>query len=393
MNHFISRNRLAFFAAGVSILVVAGMCGMLALGPVVSPMFGANMADALRTVLGPRPVAWLEGRSFAVQDALNQFISAHNGGQRAISLAQADAPLFARKTQPQVAVAQGSGSSVRSMPAQAAASDVVTTAPQIGWRALGPVVNGSPAMAETLLSLDPQRPYAAIAVVRIDLSLLKLHMMPGYQEPSHAKDVVASFPHLGTTPPSDLSQLVAGFNGGFKAINGHYGMMVNGVTILPPSPGLATLAIYRDGHVAIGVWGQDMNPSPDMLAFRQNCPPIITNGQINPEVAIDNRSVWGNTVGNKEITWRTAVGITQDGRYLIYAVGNGTTVQTLADALQQANAYNAMQLDINRPFARFVTYQQAGSSLRAVPLLEQMENEPTIYLVPHPRDYFYLTTP
>ena len=147
--------------------------------------------------------------------------------------------------------------------------------------------------------------------------------------------------------------------------------------------------------MAIGTWGQDMGPSPDIVAFRQNCPPIIQNGQISPEVYVDNHLIWGQTVGNREITWRTAVGLSQDGRYLIYAVGNGTTVQTLAQALQQAGAYNAMQLDINRPFAHFVTYQRSGSlatGLTAVPLLNQMENDPTLYLVPHSRDYFYLTT-
>jgi hypothetical protein len=388
MNQLRIEKRFVAFFAGVSVLLLAGMLALLAIAPVSSPAFGAEMADLLRSVVGPQPVAWLEGRSLAMQDAFNRFVSAHNGGQRAISLAQVQPAPIARKAQ------QAAGSRA-GQPAPLPSSNVVSAAPQIGWQALGPVVNGSPAMAQTLLSLDPQRPYAAIALVRMDLSLLKLHMMPGYQEPSHAPAVVAAFPHLGTTPPADLPHLVAGFNGGFKAINGHYGMMVNGVTILPPQPGLATLAIYQDGHVAIGVWGQDMTASPDMVAFRQNCPPIITNGQVNPEVAVDNRSVWGNTVGNKEITWRTAVGLSQDGRYLIYAVGNGTTVETLAEALQQAGAYNAMQLDINHPFARFVTYQAtntAKASLKAIPLLDQMENDPSLYLVPHPRDYFYLTT-
>ena len=140
--------------------------------------------------------------------------------------------------------------------------------------------------------------------------------------------------------------------------------------------------------------GQDILPSADMIAFRQNCPPIIQNGQINPQVSVDNRAVWGDTIGNQEITWRTGLGLSRDGRYLIYAVGNGTTVQTLAQALQDAGAYNAMQLDINRHYAHFVTYQSSGKPnppLRAVQLLDQMESDPTLYLVAHSRDYFYLT--
>jgi hypothetical protein len=273
-------------------------------------------------------------------------------------------------------------------------SDVLSSSPQIGWSAYGPWVNGSPTMAQALLSLDPLRSYAGIALVRIDLSKLQLHMMPGSLEPSHAPDVVAALPHMGLTPAADQSRLVAAFNGGFKAVNGRYGMVDNGVTLLPPQIGLATLAVYKDGHVALGAWGPDIVPSADLVALRQNSPPIIQQGQINPQVYIDNTALWGNTVGNRDITWRTALGITQDGRYLIYAVGNATTVDTLAAALLQAGAYNAMQLDINHPYAHFVTYQATTGGVRtAVPLLNQMESNPLLYLVPNQRDYFYLTTP
>jgi hypothetical protein len=196
-------------------------------------------------------------------------------------------------------------------------------------------------------------------------------------------------------PPTDQNHLVAAFNGGFKAINGHYGMMINGTTLLPPLPGLATLAVYRDGHVNIGAWEGDISPTPDLIAFRQNCPLIVQNGQLNQMVNVVNYVMWGNTIGNQDITWRTGVGITKDSRYLIYAVGNGASVQTLAQALLNAGAYNAMQLDINQHYAHFATYQSTGNSaspLKAVQLLDQMESDPNLYLTPHSRDYFYLTT-
>ncbi len=396
-------------AGGIAVLFV-GAVGMLAVAPVVSPTAGAQMADLIRSIAGPRPVAAMESVSFAVQDAYNQFVAAQDGGQKAISLAQTPAPAVLpnpivhivhsgvnggvnRGTSPvQGSLVSGTGK----LAAITDQSNAVSAAPQIGWQSIGPLVNGSPAMAQTLVALDPTRSYAAIALVRIDLSQLQLHMMPGYQEPSHAPDVVSAIPHLGQTPPADQARLAAAFNGGFKAINGKYGMQVNGVTLLPPQLGLATVAIYKDGHVAMGTWGTDLGPSSDIVALRQNCPPIIEQGQINPQVYVDNATLWGNTVGNRDITWRTALGITQDGRYLIYAVGNATTVETLATAMLQAGAYNAMQLDINHPFAHFVTYQSTGypnSPLKAVPLLNQMESTPSLYLLPNPRDYFYLTTP
>jgi hypothetical protein len=390
--------------AGAIAGLLAGALALVAILPAVSPGAGAQMADAIRAVLGPGPVASLESTSFTIQDAYNQFVAAHDGGQKAISLAQAPAAdVLPTPIVRIIHAVNGPGSPAVKGSAVSGAgklaiitnrSDVLSSAPQIGWSAYGPWVNGAPVMAQSLLSLDPQRSYAGIALVRIDLNKVQLHMLPGSQEPSHAPDVVAALPGMGLMPAADQARLVAGFNGGFKAINGHYGMVVNGVTLLPPQMGLATLAIYKDGHVAIGAWGPDIVPSADLVALRQNCPPIIAQGQVNPQVSTDNPVLWGNTVGNRDITWRTAIGLTQDGRYLIYAVGNATTVDTLAQALLQAGAYNAMQLDINHPYAHFVTYATAGNGIRtAVPLLNQMESNPSLYLSPNQRDYFYLTTP
>ena len=383
--------RWGVYVIGGVMLLMAVLFGVVVVVPAVSPAAGAQVADMIRSVAGPQPVAEIESVSFQVQDTVNQFLSAYNGGKKEISLSQNN--ITQSNTRKSAQVATVANSTAHGLLVQPS-NDVVSALPQIGWQAYGPTVGGSPVMAQTLLSLDPQRPYAGIALVRIDLSKLKLHMEPGFLEPSHTKDVITAIPNLGLTPASDQSNLIAGFNGGFKAINGHYGMMVNGVTLLPAIPGMATVALYQDGHVQIGMWGQDILPSADMIAFRQNCPPIIQNGQINPQVSVDNRAVWGNTIGNQEITWRTGLGLSQDGRYLIYAVGNGTTVQTLAQALQDAGAYNAMQLDINRHYAHFVTYQSSGKPnppLRAVQLLDQMESDPTLYLVAHSRDYFYLT--
>ncbi len=392
-SHARTAGRIGFVAGAVFILLI-GLVGLLAVVPVVSPTTGAQVADWIRAAVGPRPVAFLEGESLAIEDAFNRLVAAHNGGQRQISLLPNPTIVYRTQTQGNTAASAVSGAVKPAAPVPS--TNVVTADPQIGWQAFGPSVNGSPVMAEALVALDPQRSYAGVVLVRIDLRQLTLHMMPGTSEPSHAPSVVSALPDRGVIPLADQSHLVAGFNGGFKAINGQFGMMVDGVTLLPPQPGLSTLAIYKDGHVALGVWGQDIGPSPDILAFRQNCPPIMQNGQINPQVYVENQALWGNTIGNKQVAWRTGLGLTQDGRYLIYAVGNATSVQTLAYALQQAGAYNAMQLDINRPFARFVTYQSTGSAsspLRAMPLLSQMENDPTLYLLPHSRDFFYLTTP
>jgi hypothetical protein len=101
-------------------------------------------------------------------------------------------------------------------------SNIVTDAPQIGWRAYGPSVNGAPAMARALILVDPKRSYAGVALVRMDLSKLQLNMMPGFIEPSHPSGITKAIPNLGMIPLSDQSILTAAFNGGFKGIHGHY---------------------------------------------------------------------------------------------------------------------------------------------------------------------------
>ncbi len=379
--------RLVAGALALFLVLVAA----LTILPAAFPAFGANMADFLRLIFGPQPVANLESASFRLHDELSRFL--YKDGKPQIAWNYSDQPeTFTSRGAPKLA------SPIVHNKLSLLGRDVVSASPQLGWQAYGPSVNGEPVMARALVAPDPHRPYAAVALVRMDLAQLQLHMMPGSLEPAHPAQLAQAIPNPGVIPPADQNYLMAAFNGGFKAVHGRYGMMVDGVTLLPPLPNVATVAIYRDGHIQIGVWGKDIGPSPDIVAFRQNCPPLIDAGQLNPDISVDShQGAWGYTV-NTDITWRTALGITQGGRYLIYAVGNGTSVATLAQALQDAGAYSAMQLDINQYYAHFLTYQPAtglaasqGFQLEGVPLLDKMINIRHLYLTPDTRDFFYLT--
>lgn len=109
------------------------------------------------------------------------------------------------------------------------------------------------------------------------------------------------------------------------------------------------------------------------------------------------------TIGNKAVTWRSGLGLTRDGRWLIYAAGNSLSTETLTAALQAAGAYNAMQMDINNPYDRFDTYTALAQRvqvnnepftlpLTANKLIDQMKGGPDQFLVPYERDFFYLTS-
>jgi len=381
---------VTLLAAGF--ILFFALTAILTIVPAAFPGMGANVADGLRAVIGPKPVAELESLSFGLHDEINRFISTFSGGQPQIN--------FNNQVQTANQVpAKPSSQSSKTSPNKPVLlnNDAAANPSQIEWQAYGPNPNGTPLMERAMVMIDPQRSYTGVALVRMDLTKLRLHLMPGTIEPGHPSQISRIIPDLGLVPPSDQSLLIAAFNGGFKGIHGHYGMMVNGLTILPALPNMATVAIYKDGHVAIGAWQKNIFPSPDMIAFRQNCPSLIVDGQINPDLYLNNRMAWGYTA-NTDITWRTGLGITKDGKYLIYAVSNGTSATTLANALFDAGAYNAMQLDINQYYAHFYTYTPAnaptasnGFSMMGQPLLDQMIYNPHLYLSPTPRDFFYLT--
>jgi hypothetical protein len=243
---------------------------------------------------------------------------------------------------------------------------------------------------------DSTRPYAQAAVVRIDLAEVDLHFMLGTQEPVAAKGT-QPVSRTGAIPVRDQlpDRLLVAFNGGFKAIHGNYGVIADGVTIITPTYGLASLAIYQDGSIDLGAWGSDINPSDNLVDLRQNCPLLVNGGEINPTVNDGSRKEWGYTVKNLDTTWRSGIGISRDGRFLIYAAGNSLTVQSLAQALIMAGAYHAMQLDINGFYTRFAIYHAAGAkshhSVVADKLLNQMTILPGQFLDPYDRDFFYVT--
>ena len=90
----------------------------------------------------------------------------------------------------------------------------------------------------------------------VDLKLADLHLLPGTAEPVAVKGT-PKFSRLGIIPTEiqTSGQLLAAFNGGFKTIHGHYGMMADGTMIVTPTEGLATLALYQDGFMCNSVPG------------------------------------------------------------------------------------------------------------------------------------------
>ena len=257
-----------------------------------------------------------------------------------------------------------------------------------------PTVAGS-ALADGIRRLesvrpDPQRPYVEVDLVEIDPSLLQLYMIVGTTEPRPATGLVGS----GVIPAEDWPNLVAAFNGGFAAMHGAYGMMVDRLIYLPARVGIATVAVYDDGALRLGTWGKDIAETPDMVAFRQNCPPLIEDGRITAETG--KLTLWGLSVNDEVFLYRSGLGITREGK-LVYAVGRSLSAYTLARALQMAGAVYAMQLDVDEYHVVFITYTvQLDSNgniihLDGQKLKSDMHGFDSYFLRPWQLDFFYLT--
>jgi Phosphodiester glycosidase len=387
------------------------------------PSVGAQGADLLRSILGDEAVARLEMVLFSTQDRVQQLqydlgilkpaapwnnaSSPHEAMQVTLSPSPLAAPTPSQTsifTQPRQPVM---GKKVVQLPAvtpkvthsssptpaawqPAPATPLGNLAGEGSWTPYIQDASGTVLAYRTFLQPDPQRPYAVVAVVAIDLTHTRLHYVLGSDEP-YSPD---SPPRSGAIPPGDLlaGRLLATFNGGFKATHGHFGAMADGITALPPRDGLGTLAIYKDGTVRMGEWGAEITPSADITAWRQNGPLVIHNGEINPRIYNDSPKDWGYTVTDVSPTLRSGIALSADDKTLYYLVGPRLTMETLAKSMLAAGAANGMQLDINNFWVLFVAIQAENGKLVPKPLLpDQMKEFLDRYLHPYTRDYFYVT--
>lgn len=372
------------------------------------PALAADSADTLRSIIGPVIVGQIEAWVFQTVDLFHKAQFRATGGASssvqwaatpdatgASSLTKTPVPAQANSNPPiqrshnADAVPQ-LPAPVQSLPQQVATPAPTTALNESDWSSFVNGPDGLPTLWRTMVAPDPTRPYAQAALVRIDLQRAKLHLVAGTAEP--ASNMHLSRP--GVIPGNDqqIGTLLAAFNGGFKAISGHFGMEVNGTTLLPPQDGLATLAFYRNGEMRLGVWGQDITASPDLVSFRQNCPLLVSSGALTTQAQSDDQALWGKTVGNKIATWRSGLGLSADGRFLFYAVGDSLTVNALGQALVWAGADRAMQLDINSYWTRFDTFTTTSvGGIAAQNLLTGMHGDSRLFLTPYSRDFFYVT--
>jgi len=251
------------------------------------------------------------------------------------------------------------------------------------WRVLASV-NGKPAMFGTWLRPDPVHTSYVEGIVEMNPALLSFQLHPGVEDPGPGN--WHSPPWI---PPGHRRGLVATFNGGFKIASSDGGFYLNGTYDGSLVRGVASVVYYRDGHIAIGVWGYGgLHMSPDVVGVRQNLHLIIEHGHIPATVDQNVLGAWGATLGGAYYEWRSGIGVTRTGR-IVFAYGPALDVRTLAGLLKRAGCVTAMQLDINPDWMSFMYYRPGHHPGDPTPfnLLQDQMQPPNRYYSLANRDF------
>lgn len=190
---------------------------------------------------------------------------------------------------------------------------------------------------------DQKRIYSQVFITLWDPRQLELHAMSGTVEPKSATGETG--PGVVPRTPGVMSRFVAGFNGGFQAIHGEFGMMADRVLYLPPKPFGATVAELDDGSTAFGTWPEDALVPDNVVSFRQNMTALLQDGVINPY----KRHWWGGLPPGwteEARTVRSALCMTKEG-FIGYFYGSSIDPDVLALAMKRARCNYGVHLDMN----------------------------------------------
>ncbi len=391
------------------------------------------VVDTVRNVswIGSRPIEWIEHTVFAVADRAQRAFYAVVG---------ADTEAEAREAREALAVPEGPAAEVDALPPRDPAVGLPPPplAPVLAdevrgegeWLAVVDTafVNayaGAPtAFWQTFLRVDAERTYTRVYFTLWDPRQVQLHVAMGTREPESATGETGT----GLIPraPDLLADLVGGFNGGFQALHGEFGMMADGRVYLPPKPFAATVVVHEDGRVGIGSWpGPERRLwdeavatrqiPPDVISMRQNLTSVVEDGVYNPW----QRWWWGaapEAAEEQTYIGRSGLCLTREG-FLVFVWGESMGPDELGKAMLGARCVRGMHLDMNTKHTGFEWYRPFRGEARP-PLgraLAETEFEGPVtgaagftfrarlavttmapirfprYLARDPRDFFYLT--
>lgn len=356
------------------------------------PWLGPMIADGLRSVVGVEAVSKLEDAAYGVQDRYNRFWRAEEAPKAYWEVSTHDAA-----PPPEASEAQGCKVSAFK-PVSVGPVHESWSAPGDGsWLAIADTrhQDEEPRMYKTLVHPDKRRSWAAVSVVAVDLRRVRLHAVAGRHEPKNGSREAWQYKREALIAADHHSALLAAFNGGFKAEHGHYGMRIDGVTLLPSRSLSCWIGMMKGDELVIGDYERLKKRMDDALWWRQTPICMMDEGKLHPGLRSERNTHWGATLDGDTVIRRSAIGLSADGKVLYSGIGDHTTARALANGMQHAGAAYVAQLDVNWSYPKFVIYQprqQGSSELVATKLCDGFEFSEDHYIrqVAH-RDFFYLT--
>ena len=398
--------RIALAAVLATIVLVGGLA-FVSLS--AFPQLGAQGADILRKIIGDPAVAQLETFVYTTEDQFEQMLFRLglkrvevpwvNAAAIVVAETPVDAPTPVSTSSLPGGIAATAINPMQAEPAPSPTPRIFTPAvitpftkraDEGKWAPYILDARGRTIAYRAVVYPDTQRPYVGVGLVAIDLVNARLGFVVGTEEPV-SKAVIS---RTGKIPSNDFEagRLFAVFNGGFKTQHGRFGAFAGGKELVPPREGMATVALDKDGAIRIGQWGDPGLVMPATIAWRQNGPPVVHNGEINPLTNNNAASNWGANIDGAVAVWRSGMGLSKDGQTLFYVAGNNLVASTLAKSLKAAGAHNAMQLDINNFWVQFCAVRADGAVLKPEPLFDSMKaQQPERYLKAYSRDFFYVS--
>ncbi|MFF1819697.1 phosphodiester glycosidase family protein [Kribbella sp. NPDC058245] len=255
------------------------------------------------------------------------------------------------------------------------------------WTVARRTASGKPLLWATWFRPDPAHLPVSVGAAVIPQSGTRLVLMPGTREPVVGMSSANGY----SVPAADRSKLIATFNAGFKMKDSHGGWWTTGNAAVPLVDGRASVVIHRDGTAQVGVWGQNLRMSADVVAVRQNLDPVIVDGKIVDGLTANANGRWGSVRSQFQYTWRSGLGTDAHGN-LTYVAGNGLTLASLANAMHQAGIQQGMELDIHATMVSFDIEQPGRGGVISKRLLQSMNSPADRYLVDDQRDFFYVVT-
>jgi Phosphodiester glycosidase len=233
---------------------------------------------------------------------------------------------------------------------------------------------------------------ATFRVVRLRARTTLLRWHVGNSDPNAWRSAPADA-GAKIAPSEYQAGVIAVFNGAFKQAAKAGGAVVDGVTLEPLVRGDMTVALDNAGHWEMGVWGAAGFPTKhfDVVSYRQNLTPLVSNGVLAHSAAVDAWGQWGDPLHAKPLTPRTGLGIDAQGNLLYVATMTGVLPKQVGEALISAGAVTGMELDMNPYWPILGAGGVAHNASQISAMNVQVpggEHLPTVYATGWERDFF-----